>query len=66
MPIYKIIKNLQLRGEFYAFSPFRKILRGDHYNAIYADGYFTHIEFLGELSLVYKFPFATLSAFGNY
>ncbi len=66
MPIYKIIKNLQLRGEFYAFSPFRKILRGDHYDAIYADGYFTHIEFLGELSLVYKFPFATLSAFGNY
>lgn len=66
MPIYKILKNLQLRGEFYAFSPFRKILRDDDYSAIYADGYFTHVEFLGEVSLVYKFPFATLSAFANY
>ena len=66
MPIYKVLKNMQLRGEFYAFSPFRKILRDDDYSAKYADGYFTHIEFLGEISLVYKLPFATLSAFANY
>ena len=66
MPIYKILKNMQLRGEFYAFSPFRKILRDNDYSAKYADGYFTHIEFLGEISLVYKLPFATLSAFANY
>lgn len=66
IPIYKIMKNLQLRSEFYAFSPFRKILRDEDYKAIYADGYFTHVEFLGEVSLVYKFPFATLSAFANY
>ena len=66
MPIYKILKNMQLRGEFYAFSPFRKILRDNDYSAKYADGYFTHIEFFGEISLVYKLPFATLSAFANY
>ncbi len=66
MPIYKVLKNMQLRGEFYAFSPFRKILRDNDYSAKYADGYFTHIEFLGEISLVYKLPFATLSAFANY
>ena len=29
IPIYKIMKNLQLRSEFYAFSPFRKILRDE-------------------------------------
>ncbi len=66
MPIYKIMKNLQLRSEFYAFSPVRKILRDEDYKAIYADGYFSHIEFLGEVSLVYQFSFASLSAFANY
>lgn len=66
IPIWKILKGLQLRGEFYAFSPFHKILRGENHKAMYADGFFTHVEFLGELSLVYKLPFATLSAYGNY
>ncbi len=66
IPIWKPIKNMQLRGEFYAFSPFHKILRAENHKAIYANGFFTHVEFLGEISLIYKLPFATLSAYGNY
>lgn len=65
LPIFKIKDNFQIRSEFYAFAPMRKILGTDSGHAYY-DKWFGSLDFMGELSVVYNFSFASLSLYGNY
>ena len=65
IPIFNIIDNLQLRTEFYAFSPIRQIRSDINGKPFYGD-WFGSLDFMGEASVVYNFPFASLSLYGNY
>ncbi|MCM1290429.1 MAG: patatin-like phospholipase family protein [Prevotella sp.] len=64
IPIYKPLGNLQLRGDFYIYSPIRN-LTDRNGQAVY-NGWFKRAEFIGEIAAVYNFNFATLSIYGNY
>lgn len=66
LPIWSIIDNLQLRSEFYLFMPFRKIFETKEGNHPYYGSWFSNPSFLGELSVVYNLPFASVSVYGNY
>ncbi|MCH5329272.1 MAG: patatin-like phospholipase family protein, partial [Coprobacter sp.] len=64
LPIWKIASKLQLRSEFYGFAPFYPIKRGPDEKPYY--GKFMHsFEYLGEVSLVYDLPFASVSLYIN-
>lgn len=65
VPILRFTENLQLRGEAYCFLPFRAIYSGEDSKAYYKK-WFSDPQFLAELSMVYNFPFASLSLYGNY
>ena len=65
VPIVRITDNLQLRSEFYAFSPMRRMLSDARDRARYGD-WFGTVNFMGEISAVYRFPFASLSLYGNF
>lgn len=65
IPIFNIIDNLQLRTEFYAFSPMRQI-RSDAAGKPFYGDWFGSVDFMGEASIVYNFSFASLSVYGNY
>ena len=65
-PIWRISSTLQLRGEFHAFMPFRKIKENTIDFTPYYGKWFANPEFLGEVSVVFRLPFASLSAYGNY
>ncbi len=65
LPIYKITPSLQIRTEFYGFLPFRPIYEDDNNKAYYGKA-FSEISFVGEASVVYSLPFASVSAFANY
>ena len=65
VPIFNIMDNLQLRTELYAFSPMRRMLQSDGDRARYGD-WFGTIDFMGEAAVVYNFPFASISVYGNY
>ena len=67
IPIWHIIKNLQLRGDFYYFVPFFKIEQSatNPDKAVYGK-FMRNPEFLGEITLAYNLPFASISLFGNY
>lgn len=65
-PIYKFSDRFSARGSFHAFVPWRPIEsnhddRGAHYGK-----WFSRADFYGEISAVYKLPFAALSVYGNY
>ncbi len=64
MPLWNPIKNLQARGDFYLYMPVRGLKPGEG-RARY-DGWFHDPQFFGEIALVYNFPFASLSLYGNY
>lgn len=64
IPVWNPIGKLQLRGDFYLYSPIRN-LRADGDRARY-DGWFRKAEFIGEVAAVYNFNFASLSIYGNY
>lgn len=64
LPIWKIMKNLQLRTEFYGFVPFFKIER-DEKNQPYYGKFMHSFQYLGEVSLVYRLPFASVSMYVN-
>ena len=66
VPIWKINENLQARGTFHCFLPFRKILENQTDFSPYYGDWFSNPEFFGEMALVYNFPFASLSLYGNY
>lgn len=67
IPIWHIIKNLQLRGDFYCFTPMFKIEQSpiDINKAVYGK-FMRNPEFIGEISVAYNLPFASLSVFTNY
>jgi NTE family protein len=64
-PIYNINGNLSLESEFYAFVPVYPI-KSDENNKAYYGKSFSEVNGLGQLSLIYRFPFASISIFGNY
>lgn len=65
MPIWLPASKLQIRGDFYVYSPIRDLKRGPDNTALYR-GWFNRAEFIGEMAVVYNFPFASLSVYGNY
>ncbi|MDE7437210.1 MAG: patatin-like phospholipase family protein [Muribaculaceae bacterium] len=64
IPVWNPVGKLQLRGDFYLYSPIRE-LRPYGTTARY-EGWFRRAEFIGEVAAVYNFPFASLSLYGNY
>lgn len=64
-PIWKITSAASLRGAFHCFMPMRKILENPDGTARYGR-WFSNPEFIGEVAVALTFPFATLSAYGNY
>lgn len=65
VPIWKIVKNLQLRGEFYGFVPFFEI-KQDNFGQAYYGKFMDSVKFMGEISIAYSLPFAAISVFTNY
>lgn len=66
IPVWSPLDNLQLRGEFHCFLPYKKIVAAeDGYSARYGN-LLSNPQFFGELAAVYNFPFASLSFYGNY
>ena len=67
IPIWHIIKNLQLRGDFYCFTPLFKIEQSptDNNKAVYGQ-FMRNPEFMGEITIAYNLPFASISTFANY
>jgi len=65
MPVWNPFARFQLRGDFYGFLPIRGILRGADGMARFS-GWFPRIAFMGEVTAVYNFPFASLAVYGNY
>jgi len=65
IPILKIKKRLQLRGETYGFLPYRPILPNGNNPPIFGKA-FGKISYLSEISLIYDFPIASVSVFGNH
>ncbi|MCH5227185.1 MAG: patatin-like phospholipase family protein [Muribaculaceae bacterium] len=65
IPIWMPFNRAQLRGEFYGFCPVRNIEADAQGMAVY-DGWFRHPQFIGQVSAVYNFPFASLSLYVNY
>lgn len=64
IPIYKLSSIFHLRGDFYVFSPLYPIKRVDDNKAEYGK-FFSERSYLGELSLIARFPFLTVSLFAN-
>ncbi len=65
IPIWMPADRLQIRGDFYAYSPIRNLVRTGEYSAAYR-GCFKKTDFIGEIAGVYNFPFASLSIYCNY
>lgn len=65
IPLIRVADNLQLRTEFYAFAPFRKITESPELKAVYGK-WFDHLSYMGEASIVYNLSFASFSIYGNY
>ncbi len=65
IPICKLMSNLQLRSDLYAFAPFFKIQR-DENNKPYYGKFLDSFSYMGELSLVYNLSFASFSICGGY
>lgn len=65
LPVWQIIGDMQLRGDFYAYMPIRGMRADESGDAVY-HGWFPRVEFLGEVAAIYNFPFASLSVYGNY
>ena len=64
IPIWKIMNNFYLRTEFYGFVPIFEIKRNEN-NKPYYGKLLRSFDYLGEVSLVYQLPFASLSAYVN-
>lgn len=65
MPVYQITPIFQARAEIYGFAPIFPILRNEESQAYYGE-LFSRIEYMGELSLVVKLPFGSVSAYLNH
>lgn len=65
IPMWTPIQRFQLRGDFYLYSPIRRMENRGMEPAVY-NGWFKDLRFIGELAAVYNFPFASISAYVNY
>lgn len=65
IPLVKLTDNFQLRTEFYAFAPFRKITENAELKAVYGK-WFDHLSYMGEAAIIYNLSFASFSIYGNY
>lgn len=65
MPVWSPVSRLQLRGDFYVFSPIRHLHHLPDGGCIYS-GWMRNVEFIGEVAAVYNLPFASISVYGNY
>lgn len=65
IPMWTPLRNLQLRGDFYAYSKIRELKNMGLEVARYG-GWFRKVQFVGEVAAVYNFPFASLSVYANY
>ncbi|MBD5307740.1 MAG: patatin-like phospholipase family protein [Bacteroides sp.] len=65
VPVWKISQMFQVRGNFHAFVPLRKIEEGENHSAHYGR-WFANPEFFGEVAAVLSLPFASVTAYGNY
>lgn len=65
MPVWKLFSRFQLRGDFYLFMNARNMVRTPDGMARF-DGWFRKGSVLGEVSAVFNFPSASLSAYANY
>ncbi len=65
IPVWNPVGKLQLRGDFYVYSPIRNLVPDGPAHARY-NGWFRKAEFIGEVAAVYNFSFASLSLYGNY
>lgn len=66
IPLWTPFTNFQMRGDFYVYSPIRNLRdRGPMETAEYK-GWFRKMEFIGEASVIYNFPFASLGIYCNY
>lgn len=64
-PVWQLMTNLQLRGDFYLFCPIRQ-MEADNAGAARYGAWFRTPQFMGEAAAVYNFSFASLSVYGNY
>ena len=65
MPVWQPFGKMQIRGDFYVYSPIRNSVRLTDGKRGY-DGWFRKAEFIGEVAAVYNFSFASLSVYCNY
>lgn len=64
IPIWNPIQKIQIRGDFYAYTPVRNLVPTE--NGCRYDGWLRKAEFIGEVAAVYNFKFASLSLYCNY
>jgi NTE family protein len=72
-PVLKLSSMAQLRADLYAFAPMRKIVRAkpsaneavQPINTAAYGPWFDSLEYMGELSLVFRLPFAAISLYAN-
>lgn len=65
VPIYKFNSMIHARLGLYGFLPFFPILCNENHKAYYGKA-FSKVEYMGDLSLVLRFPFCSVSAYLDY
>lgn len=66
IPIWKPVKMVQVRGDFYAYVPVRTLEDTGRMNIARYNGWFHPVRFLGEVAVICNLPFASVSLYGNY
>ena len=64
-PIYNVNDRFHVRAELYGFMPIFPILCNAQHQAYYGKA-FSRLEYMGEVSLVYRLPFGAISAYLNH
>lgn len=66
IPVWMPAKRLQVRGDFYGYVPIRRLVDTGFDNTARFDGWFRNPQFIGEMSVIYNLPFASIAVYGNY
>ena len=66
IPMWKPIRNMQLRGDFYGYMPLRNLVDNGRMAVASYEGWARKVQFIGEIAAIYNFPFASLSVYANY
>ena len=64
--IWRITDQLHARTETYAFSPIKKIIQTDNFQAAYSNDYFPEMRYMGAAGLVYHTTFGPINLTLNY